>query len=152
MNLVKELDKFIKTTQDGREVKRAIAVKMTVQGKSYQEIKSLLNVSQSFISKWKNQAIFAGVEQLKVQYKGSKSYLSLSQKAEVVQWLQSQDYCEREKLQLHIETKYGVIFQSLQSYYELLHHAKISWKKTQKVNPSKDPLLVKKNKRKSADN
>ncbi len=89
---------------------------------------------------------------MKVQYKGSKSYLSLSQKAEVVQWLQSQDYCEREKLQLHIETKYGVIFQSLQSYYELLHHAKTSWKKTQKVNPSKDPLLVKKNQRKSADN
>lgn len=47
MNLVEELDEFLKTTQDGREVKRAIAVKMTVQGKSYQEIKSLLNVSQS---------------------------------------------------------------------------------------------------------
>lgn len=130
-------------------MKRAIAVKMTIQGKSYQEIKSILKVSQSFISKWKNFVLFGGIEKLKVQYKGSKSYLSLSQKAEIAQWLQSQDYCEREKLQLHIETKYGVVFQSLQSYYEILHHAKMSWKKTQKTNPSKDPELVKKNKKKS---
>lgn len=99
---------------------------------------------KAIVSKGKNQAIFAGVEQLKVQYKGSKSYLSLSQKKEIVQWLQSQAYCEREKLQLYIEANYGVIFQSLQSYYELLHQSKISWKKTQKINPSKDPELVKK--------
>lgn len=152
MNLVEELEEFIKTTKDGREMKRAIAVKMKVQGKNNREIQSLLNVSQSFISKWKNQAVFGGVEQLKIQYKGSQSYLSVPQKNEVIQWLQSLDYCEREKLQLHLETNYGVIFQSLQSYYDLLHSAKITWKKTQKTNPRLDPELVKKKVKKSKQN
>jgi len=147
MNLVEELNEFIKITKDGREIKRAIAVKMNLQGRSYQEIKSLLNVSQSFISKWKSQVGFVGSKALKIQYKGSKSYLSLQQKEEIVQWLQSQDYGKIEKLQLHIETKYGVIFQSSQSYYDLMHYAKMSWKKTQKMNPKKDPELVKKNKK-----
>jgi putative transposase len=152
MNLVEELEEFIKTTKDGREMKRAIAVKMKVQGKKNGEIQSLLCCSQSFISKWKNQVVFGGIEQLKIQYKGSKSYLSLSQKAEVVQWLQSLKHCEREKLQIYIETNYGVVFQSLQSYYDLLHSAQISWKKTQKTNPRLDPLLVKKNEKKSKQN
>ena len=48
---------------------------MIFSGKSYREIKELLNVSHSFISEWKNQAIFHGVESLKLQYKGTQGYL-----------------------------------------------------------------------------
>lgn len=36
---------------------------------------------------------------------------------------------------------------SNQSYYELFKQAEISWKKTQKNNPKKDPELVAKKKR-----
>jgi len=39
------------------------------------EVKELLNVSHSFISKWKNQALFHGLESLRPQYKGIQGYL-----------------------------------------------------------------------------
>ncbi len=58
MNLTKksqlnELINFIKTTRDSREVKRAIAVKLALEGYTYTKIKLILNVSLGFISKWK---------------------------------------------------------------------------------------------------
>ena len=40
---------------------------MILSGKSYYEVKELLNLSHSFISEWKNQALFHGVESLKLQ-------------------------------------------------------------------------------------
>ncbi len=58
-----------------KEIKRALAVKMILSGKSYREVKELLNVSHSFISQWKNQALFHGVESLRLKYKGRKAYL-----------------------------------------------------------------------------
>ena len=36
------------------------------------EIKELLNIYHSFIREWKNQALFHGVESLKLQYGGKK--------------------------------------------------------------------------------
>jgi len=36
------------------------------------------------------------------------------------------------------------VFESNQSYYDLFALAGISWKKTQKSNPKKDPELVEK--------
>ena len=142
MTLIEELEKFIQETTDGKEVKRAVAVKMQLQGRSYQEIQQLLQVSQSFISKWKNRAIFAGIESLKLQYRGGTGKLSSQQKQEVITWLRTQEYCKPESLRLHLEREYSVIFNSLQSYYNLLKEARISWKKTQKVNPQKKPELV----------
>ena len=59
MNILNELDDFINKTKESKEIKRALAVKMILSGKSYREIKELLNVSHSFISEWKNQAHFS---------------------------------------------------------------------------------------------
>lgn len=142
MNLIEELEKFIQETTNGKEVKRAIAVKMQLQGQSYQDIQKLLQVSQSFISKWKNRVIFEGVNSLKLKYRGRTGQLSHQQKQEVINWLREQKKCKLERLQFHLEKEYKVIFNSLQSYYNLLKEAKISWKKTQKVNPQKDRELV----------
>ena len=142
MSLIEELEKFIRETSDGKEIKRAVAVKLQLQGQSYQEIQRLLQVSQSFISKWKNRAIFDGVDSLKLQYRGGTAKLSEPQKQEVIAWLRTLEYCKPESLQLHLERKYNVIFHSPQSYYSLLKEAKISWKKTQKVNPHQEPELV----------
>ncbi len=50
------------------------------------------------------------------------------------------------ELKTQIEVTYGVVFASLQSYYSLFSEAGISWKKTQKSNPRKNPDLVKKKK------
>ncbi len=142
MNLIEELNHFLTQTKDARESKRALAVKWNLQGKPYQEVKELLQVSQSFISKWKNRAIFEGVESLKVQYKGSKGYLSSADRNAVIQWLKSQEFWKLEDLQLYLEREYQIIFESKQSYYDLFKEAKISWKKTQKKNPAKNEDLV----------
>ncbi|MEQ8999154.1 MAG: helix-turn-helix domain-containing protein, partial [Coleofasciculus sp. B1-GNL1-01] len=62
MNIIDELANFINQTKESKEIKRALAVKMILEGKSYREVKELLKVSHSFISQWKNQALFQGVE------------------------------------------------------------------------------------------
>ena len=67
MKILDELDDFINQKKESKEIKIALAVKMILSGKSYREIKELLNVSHSFISEWKNQAMFHGVESLKLQ-------------------------------------------------------------------------------------
>lgn len=142
MNLIEELEEFVKKTTDGREVKRALAVKMQLKGKSYRDIQELLQVSQSFISKWKNRVIFEGVESLRVQYKGGKGLLSTPEKEKVVNWLRGQKRWDLEKLQRYLEREYRVIFNSPQSYYNLFKETQISWKKMQKNNPRKEPDLV----------
>lgn len=143
MNLIDELCIFINEAKESKEIKRALAVKMILEGKSYQEIKELLKVSHSFISKWKNQAIFQGVDSLKLQYKGTQGYLKPEQKVKIIQWLQAQDYLRLSDLKHHLEQEYDVIFESDQSYYSLFKSAQISWKKTQKNNPAKNDDLVK---------
>ncbi len=52
------------------------------------------------------------------------------------------DYWQLSELQTQIEVEYGVVFASLQSYYSLFAQTDISWKKTQKSNPRKNPDLV----------
>jgi len=47
-----------------------------------------------------------------------------------------------------VQQDYDVVFDSKQSYYSLFEEAGISWKKTQKRNPKKDPELVKKKRQK----
>ncbi len=47
---------------------------MILLGKSYHEVKELLKVSHGFISQWKKQALFHGVESLKLKYQGTQGY------------------------------------------------------------------------------
>ena len=89
---IEELDKWIKTNPDSRELKRAIAVKLSLQGWTYQAIAPILNVSLSFIGKWKTQFEDRGIPGLKLSYQGAKSYLDEEQKQKVLSWLQQQEY------------------------------------------------------------
>ncbi len=138
MNLIEEIDNFIQRTKVAREQKRALAAKMAVLRKPSSEIQSLLGVSREFVTKWKNKAIFEGVESLRLQYKGSQGYLSTEEKAEVIQWLQSQKDCQIDHLIGYIDRQYGVVYASRKSYYELLDRAGMSWKKTQKVRAKRN--------------
>ena len=81
---IKELDEWIKTNPDSRELKRGLAVKMSLQGWLYTSISSILNVSTSFISKWKNIFNQQGIPGLKLSYKGSQSYLTKKEREEVI--------------------------------------------------------------------
>lgn len=141
---LQELDEWIKSNLDSRELKRALGVKLALSGWAYRAIAEVLNVSTSFVSKGKKRFKEAGVEGLKLSYQGAKSYLTEKQKQEVITWLKGQKYWDLSELECYLIEQYEVVFQSPTSYYELLKEARISWQKAQKVNPRQEPELVKK--------
>ena len=65
-----------------KKLKGPRPVKMILSGKSYHEVKELLNVSHSFISEWKNQALFHGVEGLRLQLSWETRLLKNGRKRE----------------------------------------------------------------------
>ena len=142
--MVEELNDFIRSNPDARELKRAIAVQMYLKGYKHREIGESLGVSSGFISKWTQLYEQLGVSGLKLGYLGSVGYLKAEQRQSVITWLKSKNYWNLAELQAHIEQAYDVVFASKQSYYTLFAQAGISWKKTQKRNPKADPELVEK--------
>src|SRR4028118_2388909 len=148
---IAQLESFIKSDIDARELKRGIAVRMALSGNIYHEINKILGVSTFFIGYWKKQFKTKGIAGIKLGHKGSKGYLTARQNTEVIEWLKNKKYWNLDELVTYLEQGCGVIYKSKQSYYELFGRAKISWKKTQKTNPKFDKELVKK-KRKEINN
>ena len=142
------LKEFIQSNPDPREMKRAVAVQMFLEGYKHRDIQEILGVSSGFISKWTQLHQQLGVSGLKLGYSGSVSYLTPEKRQAVLNWLQTKNYWNLAELQGYVQDQYDVVFDSKQSYYTLFEQAGISWKKTQKRNPKEDPMLVeKKNKR-----
>lgn len=142
------LTQLIQSNPDSRELKRALAVQMSQQNYPYRQIQQTLQVSLGFISKWNHAYASKGVEGLRLAYGGSQGYLSATQKQDLFKELNNQDTWEIEEVMELIEERYGVLFQSKQSYYALMHQAKLSWKKSQATHPSKDDeQIAQKNKR-----
>ena len=139
---IESLTEFIINNPDPRELKRSLAVKMIQQNYSYYQIRDTLGVSVGFISNCHQKFEREGVKGLKLKHKGSNGYLTIGQKQEVLDWLKSKNYWQLLELETYIEVNYGVRFASFQSYYSLFSEAVISWKKTQKSNPRKNPDLV----------
>ena len=146
---MEELVEFIQSNPDSRELKRALAVQMVLKGYLYRQIAEILSVSDSFMSKWWLVFESVGVIGLQLSYKGSKGYLNAGQRQAVINWLQQKNYWNLTQLQQHIQDTDSIKFKSRQSYYELFALSGISWKKTQKRNPKKDPELVQKKTRNS---
>lgn len=144
---MEELTDFIESNPDPRELKRALAVQMVKQNISYARVSEILCVSISFVGKWKQSYEEKGISGLTLKHQGSKGYLEARQKQAVIEWLQQKQYWNLPELMQEIEDRYKVIFASRQSYYDLFKAAGISWKKTQKYNPRKDPALVQKKSR-----
>ena len=65
---------------EGREIKRAIAVKMVVLGFKTKDICDVLGVSDSFVSKWKTIYENEGADGLRLNYKGGTGFLTESPK------------------------------------------------------------------------
>lgn len=139
---MEELIKFIQANPDPRELKRALAVQMVIQNYNHSTIGNILGVSVGFVNKWKYIFVEQGVNGLRLKYKGSSGYIDSVQKQAVLNWLRQKNYWHLSELKEYIEDKLNVVFESNQSYYELLKQANISWKKTQKSNPRKDQELV----------
>ena len=139
---VAELQAFISGQRDGRQLKKALAVKLLYQGHTYESVVRILDVSIGSITGWKNAYEASGLSGFAPQHKGSQGYLSGEEKAAVIEWLQQQSIWTLNELEYYLAEKYGVSYESKQSYYELFEAAGYSWKKTSKVNPKADAKAV----------
>lgn len=139
---LERLKAFLKERRDGRELKRGLAVKLSLEKYSYHQIQSIVDVSIGFISKWKKAFLAQGVKGLTLGYKGAKPCLNQQEKAAVINWLKSKDNWNLRELQNYLKVNYQIEFKAKRSYYKLFKAAGISWKKSQKKNPKKDPQKV----------
>lgn len=124
------------------EMKRALAVKMILFDFKTEDICALLNVSNSFVSKWKIIFENEGTGALKVNYKGGTGFLTEDQRDEIIFYLRMQPHYSVEELRDYIERHYGVIYHSKQCYYDLLKAGGLSWHQTQADNPKRDEAQV----------
>jgi putative transposase len=86
---IAKLQDFIALRPDAREVRKALAVKLVYQGYLYDEIQTILDISRGSITAWKQAYEEDGVDGLRLNYKGRKSYLLSAQREEVLSWLQT---------------------------------------------------------------
>ena len=142
LHAIAELQDFIGLRPDAREVRKALAVKLVYQGYLYDEIQIILDVSRGSITGWKQAYEEGGIDRLRLNYKGRKSYLLGKQREEVLSWLQTKENWEISELEYKLAFEYDVVYESKQSYYDLFEEAGISWKKTTKLNPKADPEAV----------
>ena len=131
------LEDFIASNPDPRELKRAIAVRMREQGFKHRAIQATLGASSGYISEWEQRYREFGVEGLRLGHKGSSGYLNKAQRQEIIEWLQQEKQRNLEDLVEYIQENYEITYKSLQSYYELLHQAGMSWHKGAKKVPNK---------------
>jgi putative transposase len=141
---IASLEGLIKSNPAPRELKRAIVVKMSIEGYADQMIAQVLGVSKSFVRDWKTAFKVKGIAGIKLGYQGAKGKLTTEQRREIIEWLKPKNYWHLDELINHVEDNYHVGYKSKQSYYELFEQGKISWKSYQKVNPKFDEKLVKK--------
>jgi len=139
---MQDLDEIINEATDVREVKRALSVKMEGNGIAPAQICQVLNVSPQYVSKWKGQYEAEGATALRLGYRGSESYLSVEQREEIVQWIGAHETLTVEAVRDYVEEQYGVVYQSKQSYYDLLEAGGMSYHRSEKVNPKRDEAQV----------
>lgn len=129
---INELNEFIFKSKDARESKRAEVVKLRMLGISYQEIANNLGVSISFIAKVQRQYTSRGIDGIKLRYKGSKGYLTATQQAEIVHWINHPEHRKLSALKRHLKDKYDVVFKSNESYYKIFRESQFCWQRRNK--------------------
>lgn len=147
---IAELQAFASQERDGRQLKKALAVKLLYQGYKHEAIVEILDVAMGSLTNWRTLYESEGLAGFKPKHKGRKGYLSSEQREEVLSWLQTKTIWELSELEHYLASQYGVSYESKQSYYDLFEAAGISWKKTTKVNPKKNPEAVAAKKSKSS--
>lgn len=125
-------------------MKRALAVKLAIEGYKYRQVSKKLEVSVGFISKWKQAFELGGLAELKSSYQRGKGYLNQSERQAVIEWLVEQKTWDISDLEVYLIEQYDAVFQSQQSYYHLLKEARITWHKGEQVNPRQDPEAISK--------
>jgi putative transposase len=68
--------------------------------------------------------------------------LGEAQRQEIVQWIEAHETLTVEAVRDHVEERYGVVYQSKQSCYELVEAGGMSYHRSEKVNPKRDEVQV----------
>lgn len=131
------LDEFLATVRDAREYKRALAVQLCERGLQQAEVARLLQVSEAFVSTCRKKYATAGVASFQLGYQGGASFLSAEERDEVLAWIGAQKHPNVTSLYTYLKETFGVVYESRQSYYNLLKEAGLSHKKVQASNPKK---------------
>src|SRR5215203_6361828 len=139
---MESLDEVINESQDVREVKRALCVKMLQSGSSPTAIGELLNVSPQYVSKWKGIYEAGGAPALRMGYRGGVGSLSAEQRAEIAGWIRGHQTLSVEEVRDHVEAHYGVLYRSKQSYYDLMEAGGMSYHKSEAQNPRRDEAQI----------
>jgi len=137
-----KLAQMIEETTDVRELKRAVSVKLSAEGMATEAIGAVLQVTPRAVRKWRQRYEREGVEGLAVRNRGSESYLSVEQRQELEDWLGARETITLEEVRDEIEARYGIVYQSKQSYYELLEASGLSYHRTEKGNPKRNEAQV----------
>ena len=105
-------------------------------------ISYVLRVTPRVVRKWRQRYEREGVAGLHVRYRGSESYLKVEQRQEVEDWLGARETITLEEVRDEIEARYGIVYQSKQSYYDLLDASGLSYHQTEKRNPKRSEAQV----------
>src|SRR5215470_3270893 len=100
------LTAFLAEKRDSREYRRALAVKLALQGYLYEVISDMLDVTPGFVSQVKHAYETQGTAGLTLKYQGAQPYLSASERQAVIDWLKNGQEWSVERLQEHIESTY----------------------------------------------
>ena len=119
-----------------------MSVKMGQHGFSPAQICQVLNVSPQYVSKWKGQYEAEGAAALQLGHRGSEGYLREEDRQEIVQWIGAHETVSVEAVRDYVEERYGVVYQSKQSYYALLEAGGMSDHRSEKANPKRDEAQV----------
>jgi putative transposase len=136
------LAQLIEETTDVRELKRALSVKLGEEGMATEAVAKVLQVTPRAVRRWRKRYEQEGVAGLQVKYRGSESYLSVLQRQEIEDWLGAQETLTLEEVRDEIEARYGIVYQSKQSYYALLDASGLSYHRTEKGNPKRNEEQV----------
>ena len=111
---------------------------MGQQGVSPAQICQVLNVSLQYVSKWKGQSEAGGAGALRGSHRGSEGYLREEEWHEISQWLGAQETVSVEAGRAYGEDRYGGVYHSNQSTYELREAGGRSYHRREKNNPQRD--------------
>src|SRR5882672_7194773 len=137
-----KLAQLIEETTDARELKRAVSVKLGEAGMATEAIGAVLQVTPRAVRKWRRRYEREGGEGLAVRNRGSESYLSVERRQELEDWLGAQETITLEEVREESEARYGIVYQSKQSYYEFLAASGLSYHRTEKGNPKRNEAQV----------
>jgi transposase len=95
-----DLTAFLAEKRDSREYRRALAVKLALQGYLYQAISDMLDVTPGFVSQAKQAYETQGTAGLTLKYQGAQPYLSASERQAVIVWLKKEQEWSVERLRV----------------------------------------------------